>query len=68
MSVIEIPFKGSEMQISEKLPKSKIVIGDSSVFSKEDTLFGTCFAYEIKSENDLQILQNFISKLSETFM
>lgn len=68
MSVIEIPFKGSEMQISEKLPKAKIVIGESSVFSKEDTFFGTCFAYDIKSEKDLEILQNFITKLSETFM
>lgn len=68
MSAIQIPSKGSEMQISEKLPKAKIVIGDSAVFSKEDSLFGTCFAYEIKSENDLEILQNFISKLTETFM
>lgn len=68
MSVIQIPFKGSEMQVPEKMPKAKIVIGDSAVFCKEDSLFGTCFAYEIKSESDLEILQNFITKLTETFM
>ena len=68
MSEIKIPFKGSEMQISEKLPKAKIVVGESAIFCKEDSLFGTIFAYEIKSEKDLAILQNFISKLTETFM
>lgn len=68
MSEIKIPFKGSEMQISEKLPKSKIVIGESAVFSKEDSLFGTCFAYEIKSEKDLEVLRNLIYKLQQIFM
>ena len=62
------PMQDAFMHLEVNMPKAKIVIGDSAIHCKVDSLFGGILAYKVNSESDLQTIRNFISKLNEIFM
>lgn len=47
----------------ESLPKVKLVVGESMISAKHDTLFGETIALKVVNESDKQVIQNFIDVL-----
>lgn len=61
-------MKDAILHLEENYPKAKIVIGESAIHFKQDSLFGGILAYDVKSETDLSAIRNLIVKLNEIFM